>query len=60
MTGLVTGASRGIGRAIAIELSKAHEVIGTYRGPPRCRGEPSRPDRLLVNNAGITQRERRT
>jgi NAD(P)-dependent dehydrogenase (short-subunit alcohol dehydrogenase family) len=32
MTGLVTGASRGIGRAIATELSKTHEVIGTYRG----------------------------
>jgi 3-oxoacyl-[acyl-carrier protein] reductase len=31
-TALVTGASRGIGRAIAIELSKSHAVIGTYRG----------------------------
>lgn len=29
---LVTGASRGIGRAIALELSKTHLVIGTYRG----------------------------
>lgn len=29
---LVTGASRGIGRAIAIELSRTHAVIGTYRG----------------------------
>jgi len=32
MTALVTGASRGIGRAIATELSKTHQVIGTYRG----------------------------
>jgi 3-oxoacyl-[acyl-carrier protein] reductase len=29
---LVTGASRGIGRAIAIELSKTHVVLATYRG----------------------------
>ena len=29
---LVTGASRGIGRAIAIELSRDHRVLGTYRG----------------------------
>jgi NAD(P)-dependent dehydrogenase (short-subunit alcohol dehydrogenase family) len=31
-TAIVTGASRGIGRAIATELSKTHSVIGTYRG----------------------------
>jgi len=29
-TAIVTGASRGIGRAIAIELAKTHSVIGTY------------------------------
>jgi 3-oxoacyl-[acyl-carrier protein] reductase len=29
---LVTGASRGIGRAIAIELSSTHQVLATYRG----------------------------
>lgn len=29
---LVTGASRGIGRAIAIELAKTHDVVATYRG----------------------------
>ena len=31
-TAIVTGASRGIGRAIAAELSKTHRVIGTYLG----------------------------
>lgn len=29
---IVTGASRGIGRAIATELAKTHNVIATYRG----------------------------
>lgn len=29
---LVTGASRGIGRGIATELSRTHSVIATYRG----------------------------
>lgn len=29
---IVTGASRGIGRGIAIELATTHEVIATYRG----------------------------
>src|ERR1700693_5601424 len=28
---LITGASRGIGRAIAVELSKSHSVVATYR-----------------------------
>jgi 3-oxoacyl-[acyl-carrier protein] reductase len=29
---LITGGSRGIGRAVAIELAKTHQVIATYRG----------------------------
>src|SRR5665811_2290865 len=31
-TAIVTGGSRGIGRAIATELTKTHQVIATYRG----------------------------
>jgi 3-oxoacyl-[acyl-carrier protein] reductase len=88
MTAIVTGASRGIGRAIATELAKTHRVIGTYRGrrdaAESLRAETgadilacdisSAADRealirqvrerfgqldLLVNNAGMGQRERR-
>jgi NAD(P)-dependent dehydrogenase (short-subunit alcohol dehydrogenase family) len=29
---IVTGASRGIGRAIALELARTHTVVATYRG----------------------------
>lgn len=29
---LITGASRGIGRGIALELAKTHKVVATYRG----------------------------
>jgi NAD(P)-dependent dehydrogenase (short-subunit alcohol dehydrogenase family) len=29
---IVTGASRGIGRAIALELARTHDVLATYRG----------------------------
>jgi len=32
VTALVTGASRGIGRAIATELARTHRVLGTWRG----------------------------
>jgi len=84
---IVTGASRGIGRGIAIELSKTHQVVATYRG--RLDAAESlaaetgaaifqcdvgnRDDRqgllaftrerfgrldLLINNAGMAQRER--
>ena len=85
---IVTGASRGIGRGIAIELSRTHQVIATYKGrqdaAESLRNETgaeifqsdvsSAADRqalieftrqrfgrldLLVNNAGIAQRERK-
>lgn len=84
---LVTGASRGIGRAIAVELARTHRLVATYRGR-RDAAESlaaetgaaifqcdvsAREDRqalidftlatygrldLLVNNAGMAQRER--
>jgi 3-oxoacyl-[acyl-carrier protein] reductase len=85
---VITGASRGIGRGIAIELAKDHAVVATYRGRKDAaeslaaetgaeiiQCEISSPgDRaallaftknrfgridLLVNNAGIAQKERK-
>ncbi len=35
---LVTGASRGIGRAIAVELARSHHLIATYRGHHEAAG----------------------
>ncbi|HEY3838493.1 MAG TPA: 3-ketoacyl-ACP reductase [Bryobacteraceae bacterium] len=87
-TAIVTGGSRGIGRAIAAELSRTHRVIATYKGNREAAeslqketgceivqcDNSSASDRtnlihharerfgsldLLVNNAGISQRERR-
>ena len=29
---LITGASRGIGRGIALELARTHSLVATYRG----------------------------
>jgi len=87
LTAIVTGGSRGIGRAVAAELSRTHRVIATYKGnreaaeslqketgcevvqcdnaSPADRENLIRHARerfgtldLLVNNAGISQRER--
>jgi 3-oxoacyl-[acyl-carrier protein] reductase len=86
-TAIVTGGSRGIGRAVAAELSRTHRVIATYKGNREAAeslaketgcevfqcDNASATDRealihharerfgaldLLVNNAGISQRER--
>jgi|SRR5579884_1891376 len=35
---LITGASRGIGRAIAVELARTHHVIATYRSQHEAAG----------------------
>jgi NAD(P)-dependent dehydrogenase (short-subunit alcohol dehydrogenase family) len=65
---VVTGASRGIGRAVAVELAaRGFDVVATMRSPEPCEGLPvqqldvTRPDtidlpeglRVLVNNAGV-------
>src|ERR1039458_6038007 len=33
---VVTGGSRGIGRAVAAELARAHQVVATYRSRRDC------------------------
>ncbi len=38
-TAIVTGASRGIGRAIATELARTHDLIGTYRARADAAGQ---------------------
>jgi 3-oxoacyl-[acyl-carrier protein] reductase len=87
-TAIVTGGSRGIGRAIAAELSRTHLVLATYKGNREAAeslaketgceilqcDNSSAADRanlirharerfgaldVLVNNAGMGQRERR-
>lgn len=86
-TAIVTGGSRGIGRAVACELARTHRVIATYKGNREAAeslaketgcevvqcdnsSAAARADLirhahqrfgtldLLVNNAGISQRER--
>jgi NAD(P)-dependent dehydrogenase (short-subunit alcohol dehydrogenase family) len=67
-TAVVTGASRGIGRAVALELAaRGFDVVATMRNPERCDGlrvqqlDVTRPEtidlpdglRVLVNNAGV-------
>jgi NAD(P)-dependent dehydrogenase (short-subunit alcohol dehydrogenase family) len=65
---VVTGASRGIGRAVALELAaRGFDVVATMRNPEPCDGlrvqqlDVTRPEtidlpdglRVLVNNAGV-------
>lgn len=38
-TALITGASRGIGRAIATEIAQTHDCIGTYRARGDAAGQ---------------------
>jgi 3-oxoacyl-[acyl-carrier protein] reductase len=58
-TAIVTGASRGIGRAIAIELAKTHRVIGTYRSRPDAAGTLRAETGCETFPCDVAQREHR-
>jgi NAD(P)-dependent dehydrogenase (short-subunit alcohol dehydrogenase family) len=56
---IVTGASRGIGRAIATELAKTHHVIGTYRGRRDAAEELQRETGCEIFQCDVGRREDR-
>ena len=51
---IVTGASRGIGRAVALELAKTHNLIATYRGR-LVRAVQARSDALAAQIAVLDE-----
>ena len=56
---IVTGASRGIGRAIATELAKTHDVIGTWRGQREAAGQLRDETGCEIFQCDIASREDR-
>ena len=58
---VVTGASRGIGRAVALELAKDHQVIATYKGrvdAAQSLAEATGADIIQCDNGSRPDRER--
>jgi 3-oxoacyl-[acyl-carrier protein] reductase len=56
---LVTGASRGIGRAIATELSSTHNVVGTYRGRRDMAESLASETGAVIHACDVSRREDR-
>ncbi len=56
---VVTGASRGIGRAIATELSSTHQVIGTYCGRRDMAESLAAETGAFIHACDISRREDR-
>jgi 3-oxoacyl-[acyl-carrier protein] reductase len=56
---IVTGASRGIGRAIATELARTHEIVATYRGRRDCAESLAAETGAEIFQCDISSREDR-
>lgn len=56
---LITGASRGIGRAIALDLARTHEIIGTYRSDRSAAETLTREIGAQMVSCDLTSREDR-
>lgn len=56
---IVTGASRGIGRAIAIELVRTHQVVATYREREDAAAELRRECGAEIFRLDVASREQR-
>jgi len=53
---LVTGGSRGIGRAIAVELARTHQVVATYRSRRDCAESRERETGATIFRCDISSR----
>jgi len=56
---VVTGGSRGIGRAIAAELARTHDVVATYKGRRDCAEALQQETGALIFQCDISSREDR-
>jgi 3-oxoacyl-[acyl-carrier protein] reductase len=56
---VVTGASRGIGRAIAAELARTHHVVATYKGRRDCAETLRQETGALIFQCDVSSREDR-
>ncbi len=56
---IVTGASRGIGRAIALELARDHSVLATYRGSEEAAKSLARESGAEICRCDIASRDDR-
>jgi NAD(P)-dependent dehydrogenase (short-subunit alcohol dehydrogenase family) len=56
---VVTGASRGIGRAIAAELARTHDVVATYMGRRDCAETLQEETGALIFQCDVSSRDDR-
>ena len=56
---VITGASRGIGRAIAAELSRTHDLVATYKGRRDCAEALQQETGALIFQCDVSSPEDR-